>query len=851
MEDLVSAIRAFETIIRCPAEVRLSPAYGSLLGHLFSQLEISWRGEVFGVDIRLIQLVLLKKILLSSDGCTNLVIWTAGLKEIKMLSGQAKEFVINWILESVKNSDQSDWPVIFHNLICMSAGNANLLLRIFEEIYSCLALGSRALLDHLTFLIGQHAKLGKLWVKWVLARGPLKINPLVFSGLLSLSQLDSEYFNLLSGSLQANIKLMCEIWSELRRVTWNVSDPCEYLRRVAGWIGSDSELGIRGALQLIDALKATNVQEMRCFYLELYRLHPFARRELLQHLSGLNVWRQVYEIDSIILREHVNNSGNAETIGFITEEAPELLFHLIEHEDQLEGGVKALMAVNSVLLGKSLKNLNSKSKDLDFSKTCCLPNIPSGNEISLGECLVLKEIFEGGKVDLQDSKDVLSAKMVELCELLKVPGAIEENRRSYLIDLAVEFVASEFGSGIYSERERISLISKLISTNETDLSDSLGSSGSFGNLLKLFEGLRDWTAFSGTLKFILERISVPSEAFYNLIPRIPADVEFQILLCKAICNFKETTKLNEKVAQLIGSIAGRVVSEPQLSKSLLGLLSREYAETEDNAKISLTKFTEISDPIVIKLIVEFGLKYAKWIEGDLKGEVVKSILMFYGKIEEDGEGEGSADKSGSATSKFKNIHLNEKSVNFCLNSLLTFIQRDLEMAHKLVKHVPELVEREVDEFLGIWLEEVVGLFVGLTKGLVSGRGAVKLHVLLASFYDLCTKLIQLKSLPVTAKCSRLIQLVAGQLNKQVYALIPLQQDKIQSTLKQALNLKKDKSTTNNGLKGQQIGKSITKLIYEMEKFEQVLISRIRLGEKWCEKIVRSTARDFKIRLDQL
>ena len=93
------------------------------------------------------------------------------------------------------------------------------------------------------------------------------------------------------------------------------------------------------------------------------------------------------------------------------------------------------------------------------------------------------------------------------------------------------------------------------------------------------------------------------------------------------------------------------------------------------------------------------------------------------------------------------------------------------------------------------------------------------------------------------------------MNRQVYALIPLQQEKMQSNLKQDLNLKK--GTEKNATSSSASGKSVTDLVFGMEKFEETLIktvvSEAKLDDSgWCEKkIVRSTARDFKIRLEQL
>ena len=65
-----------------------------------------------------------------------------------------------------------------------------------------------------------------------------------------------------------------------------------------------------------------------------------------------------------------------------------------------------------------------------------------------------------------------------------------------------------------------------------------------------------------------------------------------------------------------------------------------------------------------------------------------------------------------------------------------------------------------------------------------------------------------------------------------------------------MNLKK--STTNHATRAN-AGKTVTSLVFAMEKFEETLIKVVNESGNsgWCEKIARSTARDFKIRLEQL
>ena len=198
VEELISALSAFSSIISTPQ--KLSPAFGGLLALLFAQLEFSWSGEIFGADIRSVQLVLLKRIFVD-DGevdADNLVVWAGALKEMKLLSNSGKDWILEWILKRCEKSNPLDWPILFHNLLC------TVDRRIFWGLVNCLKdsdndrishknRNGRALMDHFIFLAGQNGKLGKAWIRWVIgSRGPFGTTPFMFSGLLILGQ-DMEY----------------------------------------------------------------------------------------------------------------------------------------------------------------------------------------------------------------------------------------------------------------------------------------------------------------------------------------------------------------------------------------------------------------------------------------------------------------------------------------------------------------------------------------------------------------------------------------------------------------------------------------------------------------------------------
>ena len=876
MDDLIGAICAYETVIYW--EERVSPAWGGLLSNLCGQVEGKWRGEAFNTDIRSVQLVLLKRLFNDDKRVAggNLVIWTAALKEMRMLSVQARELTVNWVLERCKReAEVSDWPVIFHNLILMSQDTLSLLTRVFEGICDC---SSKSLMDHLIFLIGQNGRLGKSWIKWIMGRGCYGIDPLMFSGLLVLSQ-DIEYFHILNSFMVNMIKLMHEIHG----ITRKSIDPVEYLSKVAECIGSDSETGIKGALQLINSINSGLSEK---FFIELYRKHPFARRELLKSLKyDTLLWKSVYEIDSIIFKEHFK-AVNPEKLKVLIENCPELVSKVVENEDELqeafdevgnEKRLRVLIEIDSVLLNKALKNMKIDPERINNELSSGTVRIRNSHTVQIGDWREIVSIAQVLVLRTSVGDEEMTSKFVELCELLTVPGAIDEGIiRESLIELAIEFVIK--ADGIYSRREKILLISKLISTVKSSC-DYFGFGGSYSQIISLFGD--DLSSCEGTMKFLLERISEPSEEFYDLIKRIPLTVEFLNLATKAIQRIeKEKLELRESILFLISNVAGRVVSEPQLNKTLTVLLSKKYKKLNNEKLNILGKFTDISEPNMIKLVCEWGLEHE--VEG-IREEMMKSILMYYGIIETSGDGDPeanagadagdkekgkghSANNTGNksnttpttaATTKFKNIHLNEKSVNFVLTILLNECQVNLETAHKLIKNYFQQFEENPNEFLNRWVLGIVenGL-MGLTRALISGKGAIKLHSLLTSFYNLCRRILLASSLKkeYPEKLKELTRIVGGQLNKQVYALIPLQQEKIQTILKQDLNLKKSKGTASASTTTTS-GKSVTALIYEMEMFEETLIGVLRerpTGEKgWCEKIVRSTARDFKIKLEQL
>ena len=834
MDELIGSISAFENVIY--SNNKVSAAYGSLLSHLFAKLEANWRGEIFNVDIKTVQFTLLKRILLSQAVHKgNLVIWTAALKEIRMLSTVARELAVKWVLRGCK-TEESDWPVIFHNLLLMCQDNRAL---VFEVLYGCLEeRPSAPLMDHLIFLIGQNGSLGKSWIKWTLARGCFKIAPIVFSGLLSLSQ-DVEYFHVLNSALLNNIKLIHEIWTELSRKQSSqiqiVIDSVEYLKQVAKWIGSDCEAGIKGALQLIENMRKDGLKEQsESFFIELYKLYPFARRELLKFTAdsaSISFWKALHDIDVITLKE------DSHVIEKIIKTPPELLRDLIDHEDQIEvldisdrERIRALIAIQSIVVKKALKSIDFPcgSETVDISE--------DWKDMSVGELSVLSM-----------SNSQMIPRLVELCELLQVPGALEGCKagRDNLTALAIKFVASEASEGVYNARDRIGLISKLIS-NTSESTGSVSVVPDFTGLLRL---PCDWNSYEGTLKYLLENISIFSPEFNLILPKIPIKIDFQILLSRAICRISEHTSvpLTNELLGVIGGMAGRVVSEPQLSKALINLLSIKNMSPSYSCSLNVQKFAEISEPNLIKAVVDFAMEYEGVIAG-IEVELIKSIVMFYGIIEGEDVGGVESRHISAPLSKLKHAHLNEKSVNFAVLALLQRIHQSLSHGHKLLKHCPEIYIYDPAECIKKWM--FTDELLGMTRGLISGKAAAKLHLALTSFYDLTTKLLQLKP-PASSALKELTGIVGGQLNRQVYALIPLQQEKMQNNLKQDLNLKKADEKRPLNAAGN-AGKTVTGLVFAMEKFEETLIKAVESGEEgWCEKIVRSTARDFKIRLEQL
>lgn len=850
MDELIGAITAFEYVIY--VEKKVSAAYGSLLSHLFAQLEASWRGEVFNVDIKTVQLCLLKRILKDNSVglgfSENLVIWTAALKDIRMLSVAARELTLKWVLRRCRSAE-SDWPVIFHNLLLMCSDNRTM---VFEGLYGCLdERPSAPLMDHLIFLIGQDGSLGKSWIKWTMARGCFKISPIAFSGLLTLSE-DGEYFHVLGPALLNNVKLMQGIWTDLCRAKCSstVIDPVEYLKQVSKWIGSESEAGIKGASRLIENM--WNCSDLKglseSFFLDLYKLYPFARRELLKSSSKYKrsvFWKELYHIDDITLKEHLVDDH---VLDSIIKAAPELLKNLIDHEDQIhlissisdDDRIRALIAIESIVLQKALKYVGAPFDcNSNFS---VITEIGDWREVSIGEILVL-------------NFDQIIPKLMELCELLQVPGALDGCKGGIenLTDLAVEFISSEAGEGVYSVRERISLISKLVSNlPESVICTLRKDAASFTGLLRM---PYDWNSYEGTLKYLLERISVYSPEFNSLLPKIPVKTDFQVLISHAICKMSEpadsVVPLTSELLSVIGGMAGRVVSEPQLVKPLMSLLSVKSYQVIEGVRLNVQSFSEISEPNLIRSVVEFAMKYEGIVEG-IVDELIKSIIMFYGIIEDYSEGSISNQKIKiPGNSKLKHLHVNEKSVNFAVLALLTRVQGKLNSAHKLMKNCPEIYSANPDEFIEKWI--VIDELIGMTKGLISGKAASKLHTILSSFYDLITRLLQNDQI-LSSALKELAGIVGSRLNRQVYSLIPLQQEKMQNNLKQELNLKKPTEKTSKNISGS-TGKSVTGLVFSMEKFEETLIKAVESDgggtAGWCEKIVRSTARDFKIRLEPL
>ena len=207
---------------------------------------------------------------------------------------------------------------------------------------------------------------------------------------------------------------------------------------MAKLIRSDDENGLKGALQLMVNLKKIKAELSEKFFLELYKAHPFARRELLREGGG--DWKSVYEIDSIIFKEHFR--GNLEKL----KSSPELISRVIDHEDELlllDGGAcPVLLEIDSVLVDKALALDN---RWFVPQKKCVIEFQDWKEEIvSLAQISVLKS---------QVDKDEMTGKFVELCDLLLLPAEICDELKGGFVELAIEFVCQ--ADGIYSRRERM------------------------------------------------------------------------------------------------------------------------------------------------------------------------------------------------------------------------------------------------------------------------------------------------------------------------------------------------------------------------------------------------------------
>ena len=91
--------------------------------------------------------------------------------------------------------------------------------------------------------------------------------------------------------------------------------------------------------------------------------------------------------------------------------------------------------------------------------------------------------------------------------------------------------------GIYNVRDRISLISKLISTSESTGSVSLVPD--FTGLLRL---PCDWNSLWENLEIFTWKYVIFPE-FNLILPKIPLKIDFQILLSRAICRISENTSV--------------------------------------------------------------------------------------------------------------------------------------------------------------------------------------------------------------------------------------------------------------------------------------------------------------------
>lgn len=530
----------------------------------------------------------------------------------------------------------------------------------------------------------------------------------------------------------------------------------------------------------------------------------------------------------------------------------------------------------------------------DENGDCCFPL-----GALLSNVLVLRGLRSEAslsQLEMERAMAALGPALFQLCELLLVPGALELARGG-LFAPAIEYLV--LFSPLAGGREQLSMLSQLIvraGDARVDLNPHVAAV-----LLDMVIG--DATVFvaaPATAAFALERLDGDGRDIFdrglqqllNTCPLTGGESEAVRMLWTQFARTAARIKapLSRAMVAFAGALARASVETPALQRVLFPALEAAVA-----CRVSgeLSGSSDLVDQLAVITDSSQGGQVCRVLlhEGALRTggpmEIARAIIMHFGVVEEGagvGVGVGVGSNAGSegrlVRSKLRCLGGNETTAKAAVNGLINFITARLDEMRWVLQLEEEGIE--VDAFVRQMFLPIAELLLVLTRGSIGGGHGERLQYVLTRFYQSGTQLLSLltERTATGPACAELFVLAIGKLTRQIYTLLPVQQQLDVTAAKQRAILNKDK----NGSKGadtdtgigigtgtgqnakaprkdgsletiRRQARLISTLVFTLERFEAAYLkTRERLKQAasgWPSELPRAIARDFKIRTESL
>jgi hypothetical protein len=224
--------------------------------------------------------------------------------------------------------------------------------------------------------------------------------------------------------------------------------------------------------------------------------------------------------------------------------------------------------------------------------------------------------------------------------------------------------------------------------------------------------------------------------------------------------------------------------------------------------------------------------------------MIKAAIIHFGAVESEASEESSPFGSlATLTTSLRGSTMNSRASEALFLSLIGHLADRIAQLDWLIQNGSQF-------FISDWrtaLRELLPIEAVLKTcfALSTGHLAVAMQNMLASLYSLAERLIDACA-GERESLSDLFRVLAVEVTRRVYLLLPLQEAG-NTTATTAATAAKKKSKTSQS--GPALASAASKLIFALERFEsKFLVNRV---EGWPQSLPRSTSRDFKIVLENL